>query len=106
MIYFKFPNGTEVKPFTLRLQPHGQKNTDLIPQATAWLRGRSVAALQVTPTPAKSDFLMLASTFEAIYLLCVVIASMQMLQSFQISSSWGEAATHQQGSEDVKKVRL
>lgn len=41
---------------------------------------------------------MLASTFDAVYLLCVIIAS-----SFQISSFWGGAAAHPQGSEDVKR---
>lgn len=62
VIYIKFPDGTEVKPFSLRLQPHGHtfknnnNNTDLIPPATAWLRGRPVTVLQVTPTPAKATF--------------------------------------------------
>ena len=94
MIYFKFPNAAEVKPFSFRLQPHGwthkqKTNTDIIPPATAWLRGRSVAMLQVTPVPAKSYLKkikkILASTVDAFYLLCVVIEFMQIYPAAEIS---------------------
>lgn len=81
LIYSKFPSATEVKPLPLGLQPYGHtythSHTQKIPQIESLrqllgLRGRSVAVLQVTPTPAnkkkKSYFLMPASTSDAAYL--------------------------------------
>ncbi len=92
VIYFDILPMPQRLSLSLRLQPHGHTHTkktkinaDLIPPATAGLRGQSVAVLKVTPTPAKSYFLMLAPTFVAVYLHRDVITFMQIQHAAEFS---------------------